>query len=343
MKLFLIFKYTFRIVFLFIIIIIICLVCFFAYMFTGKTEKSENIDFGVTFSQVFAEQMELNWQEAYTAMLDELGIKKIRLIAYWSKIESNQGEYVFDDLNWQINEAEKRNAEVILAVGRKLPRWPECHVPEWARELDESVQQEKLLLLLTQIIDRYKDNQAIKVWQVENEPFLMGFGECPKLDKEFLKKEINLVRELDSEKRPILMTASGELSLWSQPALIGDIFGTTLYRIVWSDVFQKHVEYPIPAVFYHKRAKLVKWLTGIDKMVIIELQAEPWSHLMIYENTLEEQFKTMDFERFKEIIDYAQYTGFDEAYLWGVEWWYWIKENHNIDIYWLEAQKLWMD
>ena len=341
MKLSSIIKHILRIVGLSCLIISIFLICVAVYMFTGKTEKSENMDFGVTFSQLFAEQMELDWKKAYLAALDELNVKKLRLIAYWQKIEPNEGEYSFDDLDWQINEAEKRDAQVILAVGRKLPRWPECHVPEWARGLDESEQQEKLLSLLTQIINRYKDNQTIKIWQVENEPFLMGFGECPRLDKEFLKKEIDLVRELDSKKRPILMTASGELSLWTQPALIGDIFGTTLYRIVWSDLLQKHVEYPIPAVFYNKRAELVKWLTGIDKAVIIELQAEPWSHLMIYENTLEEQFKTMDFERFKEIIDYAKYTGFDEAYLWGVEWWYWIKENHEIDVYWNEAQKLW--
>ena len=39
---------------------------------------------------------------------------------------------------------------------------------------------------ITETINRYKDNQAIKAWQVENEPFLKGFGECPKLDKEFL-------------------------------------------------------------------------------------------------------------------------------------------------------------
>jgi len=341
MKLSSIFKYIFRIIFLFIIIIVICMVCFLAYLFTGKTEKSENINFGITFSQMFAEQMELNWKEVYTAMLDELNVKKLRLIAYWPKIEPNEGEYAFDDLDWQINEAEKRDVQIILAIGRKLPRWPECHIPEWARELDESEQQEKLLSLLTQIVNRYKDNQTIKIWQVENEPFLMGFGECPKLDKDFLKKEISLVRELDSKKRPILITASGELSLWTQSALIGDVFGTTLYRIVWSDVLQKHVEYPIPSVFYYKRAKLVKWLTGVEKMIIVELQAEPWSHLIIHKNTLEEQFKTMDLKRFKEIIDYAKYTGFDKAYLWGVEWWYWIKENHNIDIFWQEAKKLW--
>jgi len=342
MKLSSIIKYTFRIIGLSSLIIVIFLICIFVYLFTGEVEKSQDITFGVTFSQVFAEQMDLDWKKAYTATLDELNVKKLRLIAYWQKIEPNPGEYIFDDLDWQINQAEKRGAEVILAIGQKLPRWPECHIPEWARELDEPERQEKLLSLLTQIVNHYQNNKTIKIWQIENEPFLKGFGECPGLDKDFLIKEINLVRELDFRKRPILITASGELSIWTQPALMADIFGTTLYRIVWSDILQKHVEYPIPAVFYYKRAKLVKWLTGIEKMIIIELQAEPWSHLMIYENTLEEQFKTMDLERFKEIIDYTYMTGFDEAYLWGVEWWYWIRENHDIDTYWEEAKKLWI-
>jgi len=123
----------------------------FIYLMFGSVEQNSEINFGVTFSQVSAEEMDIDWQEAYISILDDLGVKKLRLIAYWQKIEPNEGEYSFDDLDWQINEAEKRDAQVILAVGRKLPRWPECHVPEWARGLDESEQQEKLLSLLTQI------------------------------------------------------------------------------------------------------------------------------------------------------------------------------------------------
>jgi hypothetical protein len=336
-------KSILRITIISIILIAIGLAGFLVYLFTGQAPNVSKIDFGITFSQYFAEKMELDWQKTYLAILDELGVKKLRLIAYWQKIEPNQGEYSFVDLDWQIKEAEKREAQVILAVGRKLPRWPECHIPDWARELDESEQQEKILLLLSKIVKHYQGNRTIKIWQIENEPFLKSFGECPRLDKQFLEKEINLVRELDADKRPILLTASGELSSWVQPASRADVFGTTLYRIVWSDTLERHIKYPIPPVFYYKRAQLVKWLTGVEKMVIIELQAEPWNHLMIYETTLKEQAKTMDLERFKGIISYTKQTGFNEAYLWGAEWWYWLKEKHNNDTFWQEAKNLWID
>ena len=78
-------------------------------------------------------------------------------------------------------------------------------------------------------------------------------------------------------------------------------------------------------------------------MIIVELQAEPWGPKMIYETPLEEQNKSMNLEKFKEIIDYTQRTGFDEAYLWGAEWWYWLKEKHNNETIWQEAQKLFLD
>ena len=343
MKLSSILKYTFRVIGLSSLIVIICLICILVYMFTGEAKKPAEVTFGITFSQLFTEQMELDWKETYTAILDELNVKKFRLVAYWPKIEPNSGEYVFDDLDWQINEAGKRDAQVILVVGQKVPRWPECHIPDWARDLSKEEREDKILSVLTKIVEHYQDNDTIKYWQVENEPFLINFGECPEFDEDFLAKEIELVRKLDKKRRPVIMTASGELSSWTKPAAYADVLGTTLYRIVWSDLLQKHVEYPIPSVFYYKRANYVKKVTGIDKVIIIELQAEPWSHKMIYENTLEEQFKTMDFERFKGMINYTYETGFDEAYLWGAEWWYWIKENHNIDSYWLEAQKLWND
>jgi len=63
---------------------------------------------------------------------------------------------------------------------------------------------------------------------------------------------------------------------------------------------------------------------------------------MIYETDAEEQSKSMDLEKFKEMIKYTEQTGFDEAYLWGAEWWYWLKEKHNDDAIWQEAKKLWL-
>jgi len=37
----------------------------------------------------------------------------------------------------------------------------------------------------------------------------------------------------------------------------------------------------------------------------------------------------MNPEQFKKMVGFASGTGFDEFYLWGTEWWYWMKEKHN--------------
>ncbi len=328
-----------RIIFITIVLIIIISAIFALYLFTGKTTPAENIVFGVTFSQKFAEEMNLDWRAAYLDVLDGLNVKKLRLVAYWDKVEPKQGEYFFDDLDWQIAQAEERGADIILAIGRKTPRWPECHSPEWVDSLTIPEQQERLLLTLTEIINRYQNNKAIKAWQVENEPFLKGFGECPKLDKQFLDREIALIRKLNTTGKTIIMTASGELSSWIQPAVRGDVLGTTLYRNVWSDLLGRF-EYPILPVFYGKRAKSVKFFTGVERVIVIELQAEPWSATSIQETSAKGQAKSMDLEKFKDVIEYARQTGLDEFYFWGVEWWYQKKEQGN-DAIWSEAKKLW--
>lgn len=327
-----------RIFGLLVLVILLILVGVLIYMMIGEAPMPDKVNFGVTFSQVFAEELQLDWKIAYLAILDELKVKKLRLVAYWQKIESEKGKYSFDDLDWQIQEAEKRNAEVILAIGRKLPRWPECHIPSWARELSEPEQQERVMLMLNEVVRHYQGNKTIKIWQIENEPFLKGFGECPKLDKDFLEREISLVREKDLGGRPIMVTASGELSSWIQPALRADILGTTLYRIVWHKRVT-YFKYPIKPVFYYKRARLVKWLTGIEKVLVAELQAEPWGPKMIYEIDLGEQLKSMNSEKFREVIEYTKRTGFNEIYLWGAEWWFWLKDL-GWDNMWQEAEKV---
>jgi len=70
------------------------------------------------------------------------------------------------------------------------------------------------------------------------------------------------------------------------------------------------------------------------------LQAETWNHKMPYETPLDQQLAIMNIDRFKEVIEYTKQTGFDEAYLWGAEWWYWLKTEQNYDSIWQEAKSL---
>lgn len=293
-------------------------------------------NFGVTFSKPWAKELGLNWRETFQKILDDLGIKKIRLPAYWTEIEPASGKMDFADLDWQIAEAEKRGVKIILAVGQRLPRWPECHIPEWAKELSVSEQQQKLLSVLGLIINRYKNSSAIEYWQIENEPFFSSFGICPELDKKFFSKEIALVKSLDN--RPIIVSASGELDPWFSAAKRADVLGTTMYRIVYNSKLG-YVRYPLPPSFFHLKANLVKIFSGTKKIIVTELQAEPWGPQAIYEMTLEERDKSLNFEQFKKNIEYARQVGFSDAYLWGVEWWYWEKLNGRPE-FWKEAQKL---
>lgn len=316
-------------------------VVLFLFFFVGKAKPAENINWGVTFSQKYAELLGLDWKESYLAILDDLGATHLKLIAYWDLIEGEQGNYNFSDLDWQIQEAEKREAKILFVMGRRVPRWPECHFPEWAEELSDKEQEEQILKAMEQVVLRYKDSPAIEYWQVENEPFF-PFGECPKPNKEFLRKEIDLVKTLDDKNRPVVITESGEFPLWFKAARFGDVVGHTLYKKVWVGELNMYVSYPFPPIYYARKGWLINKIFN-KKVMCVELQAEPWSPVLTCDSSLEEQNKTMNLERFKRIIEFAEKTGEDTFYLWGTEWWYWMKERHNNPEIWEEAQKLWKD
>jgi hypothetical protein len=296
------------------------------YLFS-REKPPEKFSYGVSFSQKYAQELGLDWKKTYLAVLDDLGARRLRLMAYWDLIEPEEGNYNFSDLDWQVEEAGKRGAEIILVIGRKLPRWPECHIPSWAKGDREAV-----LKIIEKVVKRYRDNPAIKYWQVENEPLLGRFGICPKPDPKLLDREVHLVKAFDD--RPVIITDSGELSTWWRASRRADIFGTTLYRITWNK-YLKYVHYILPPWTYRLRAKIIR-----KPVMIVELQGEPWGPKSIPEMDLKEQSKSMNIDKFRQVIEYEKKTGIAEVYLWGAEWWYWLKEKHNDRRIWEEAKRL---
>ncbi len=308
-----------------------------AYFFVGKPKEADKVAFGVNFSQKHSAGLGLDWRENYLALLDDLGVKKIKLLTHWDLLEPKRDYFSFDDLAWQINEAEKREVKIILVIGMKTGRWPECHIPDWANELEKKEQQERILKLIQETVLRYSKSKAVNVWQVENEPFF-SFGTCPWKSKDFLKQEVELVRSLD-QTRPILVTDSGEGSLWFEAAKLGDVVGTTMYKKVWIDQLNNYIDYLIPPIFYRRKADLIRRIFN-KEVIIVELQAEPWGPKLLYDLPLEEQKKTMNLEQFKYNINFAKETGFNKIYLWGSEWWYWMKTKQEQPEIWIEAKNL---
>ncbi len=52
----------------------------------------DEVNFGTTFSNYYAEELGLDWKETYLAILDDLGVKRLRVVAYWREIEPQPGE-----------------------------------------------------------------------------------------------------------------------------------------------------------------------------------------------------------------------------------------------------------
>ncbi len=320
--------------------IIITILFILVFIYLVLAFKSHNPDsetsFGVTFSKKFANQMQLDWQETYLAILDDLNVKQVRIPTYWEDIEPAMDVYNFEDIDWQLNEAQKRDVKVILVVGRRQPRWPECHEPEWVNKLTYADSRARARKNIRVVVERYKDHSAIEMWQVENEPFLDFFGECPKMNKKELQEEIDIVRTIDD--RPILITDSGELSTWYPAIKMGDYFGHTLYRVTWN----KHIGYWkyffLPPSFY--RIKAYIWNEPQENVFVAELQAEPWFPGDPLKTPLKDHYKTMNVTELRENVEYVKKIGVSRAYLWGAEWWYWLKVAKEDPTMWVTAKEI---
>lgn len=296
-----------------------------AVFFLAQKGVPEQITYGISFNTLYAEELGLDPREVYDAFIDDLGVRHLRLAAHWTMVEPEEGQYDFSELDYQLMRAEEVDAEVIFAVGQRLPRWPECHVPAWAKELTWEDQQTEIREYITAVVERYKTHPSITYWQVENEPYLGLFAQehCDPLDEEFLKEEIALVRSLDGT-RPILVTDSGNLGTWFGAYSAGDAFGTSMYVYFWNPELGQFKSM-LPPWFYRAKENFVSLIYGEKRTFLIELSAEPWLIEPVTNVDLETQYTRMNVEKFNGIIEYARDSRYDTQYLWGGEWWYWLK------------------
>jgi hypothetical protein len=330
-----------KMIFLIITIIALLLIAIYVFKIAKHYPRDINLKhepelFGVTYSKKYAESIGLDWKEAYIAILDELGVKKVRIPVYWDDIEKSPGVFDFGDYDFLIKEAEKRDVKIVLNFGMRVARWPECHFPDWANNLNTEKLQDRTLKMLSVVVENFKNSPAIVSWQLENEPLLNSFGVCPRGDYNFLKKELDLVKKLDN--RPVMISATGELSFWLKEGKIADIFGTTMYRVVHNPIIG-YVKYPYPSSFYRFKARLAG--IPLDKAVVIELQAEPWIPKEDISNIYDTNYqKSFNLNQFEANVQFAINTGFKEVYLWGVEWWYFKHKIGGNSSYWDFAKTL---
>lgn len=288
----------------------------------------------LTYSPAHARYLGFGAIDLYRQIISDYKPKHVRLQASWNEIEKHPGKFEWSELDEILQITKESGATATLAIGRKLPRWPECHDPAWLKAMHAWEVEDYQHKMITAAVEHFKDNKTITRWQLENEPMFM-FGECPSPSFGLLKRERDWLKKLDPT-RQILMTDSGELSPWLETAYLADIQGVTMYRVTWNPI-TGFFTYPLPAWFYRVKAALVS--PFVDKVVVSELQLEPWAPYGLANLSLADSYKSLDHDRFFKNVEYFKKTGLSEGFVWGVEWWYMAKRQGD-DWYFKQGQEL---
>ncbi len=296
----------------------------------------EPLVYGASFIPRYARDFGLDPQETLRAVIDDLGVKRLRLVSYWDDGEPAPGIYDFSELDWQFQMAEAKGAKISLALGLRQPRWPECHMPEWANGLPKAAFSATLQKYMRATIERYQDSPALLEYQLENEFHFTIFTRCADNDPARLQAEYDLIRSVDPH-HPIQMSLSGDFAqAIGEP--VPDRYGMALYKRLYEPRFLKrYFEYPFPSWLYSYRAGIQELLKNRDSF-IHELQMEPWGPGPILQMSIEEQDKSMDAKRLRERFAFSQSTGLRTLDIWGVEWWYWRKTKLNDPSVWASGK-----
>jgi hypothetical protein len=288
--------------------------------------------YGVSFSSKYARELNIDPQKAFTAILSELNIKHVRFMSYWDDHEREPGKYDFSELDKQFNEASKYGAKVSLVLGLRQPRWPECHEPQWAKNLNQTERNVALQKYIDVVVEHYRGNPTLESWQLENEALNTAFGKCSDHDRERIVSEYKHLKQLDPN-HPVIMSLSDQHGLpVARP--VPDSYGMSIYRVFYNKlIYRGYITYPTP-IWYHRLRKFVIEKLHHKPVIIHELQLEPWGPYSIPEMSASEQDKSMSVKRMKKNINFARKIGANETYFWGAEWWYWRKET-------LKDQKPW--
>ncbi|MDB5164414.1 MAG: hypothetical protein JWL89_40, partial [Candidatus Saccharibacteria bacterium] len=286
------------------------------------TSNDKPLEYGVSFIPDYAQSLGVEPKATMDGLLG-IGVKNFRLVSYWSDMEQTPGSYDFSQLDWQFQKAEAAHAKVVLTLGLRQPRWPECHIPDWASNEPVQQWQPQLETFMQKVVERYKNSTSLDKYQLENEYFLKGFGTCTNFDRARLVSEYNLVKKADPGHQIVVPRSNNGLGYpVGQPQ--PDEFSVSVYKRVWDAGWtHRYLEYPQPAWYYGFMAGWQKIVLGKD-MRIGELQAEAWppNGQQITETSLAEQNKSLDAKRLQGRFTFGKNTGMREIDLWGAEYWY---------------------
>lgn len=287
----------------------------------------EPAQFGVSFSTKQCRNFGIDPKETLDWLIAQ-GFRRFRLMSYWNDHERQPADLDFSQLDWQISKITKAGGEISLCLGARQPRWPENHWPGWAWELSSAERGLALLNYISVVVKRYRGEKAVTSWQLENEAALLQWGERAEVDRDRLRLEYKLVKDLDPS-RPVIMTTS---TSWGIPVRepIPDIIGFSYYHTLYRNG-SYHTSTFFPWV-HRLRKGLIKLLHN-RPVFIHELQLEPWGPTAIWKMEVTEQDRSMRPSAIARNIEQGRKIKAGPIDLWGGEWWYWRLKNGDASIW----------
>src|SRR6266568_3599233 len=282
----------------------------------------------------------------------------IRLGAYWNRMEPEPGIFYPDELDWQIDAAERAGKQIILCVGPlKTFSYPEFFVP--AHHLRQPFPEHTLIKpsaypslltaatdFITRLVERYTDRNGIVAWQLEHEAVdPLGAEHSWRLDAAFVAKEVEAVRKADPT-RPVMMNGFlptsllVQLSQWWRTRDQGDSLAVAqnMADMVGIDYYPRHALLTVGAKTLYldgsqrswqqrRRKRLFTWTRAHGQQLLIaEGQAEPWETMTIPPNPEKQGMYSCLPEQV--IVNYNTCMRWSQpeaplyAYLfWGAEYW----------------------
>lgn len=310
---------------------------------------------GTTFSQLQCRYLGLDDRETFQQIC-ALGFDRIRLCGYWNEIEAVEQQFDFSTLDWLLETSDRAGIEVVLAVGMKVPRWPEFHFPDWLSQRHDTRSTTApidanpaiaahALNFIDQVMQHTRTAPNLKYWQIENEPFTqLEITGGRYLSPEFVRQEVELARSLALPDQKLLLTNAITLPAaqldeddraFQDSLSLADAVGINVYTKVPAGKSAFYLQ-PLPP-YWHKLKQWQEAMTIADRESwIAESQAEPWEPNQLVP-TSQAVFPSSSPQKAIHLVSNLTELGFDTVMLWGCEYWYWHKQNHQAS--WWEAMQ----
>jgi hypothetical protein len=313
---------------------------------------------GISFRPLQAAALGLDPEAALRALL-AYPFQLIRLGAYWNRLEPEPGTFQPEELDRQLDAAERAGKRVIMCVGPvKAFGYPEFFVPP--HHLDRPLREGALVrpdehrrlleagtAFVTRVVERYRDRDAISAWQVEHEAVdPLGMEHSWRLSEAFVRAEVQAVRAADPG-RPVMMngflptSTPVRVQQWWRTRDQGDSLSVAqrLADIVGIDFYPRHALAAAgPLTLYldgsrarwqqRRRERLLDWAAKDGRrLMIAEVQAEPWEAVTTPPSPAGRAMYSCRPEdligNYSQCMRWSNQSGFvmDGYLFWGAEYW----------------------